>query len=270
MILEEVFSDPVKDILVSKLQSEYPTYIKKISKAQTLEIANPLLIGLLGAPGAACADVLSVSNTTSFTSADSGLMIFVKKGLNFVPFTQPAPYDVATVTGSNQGVPWGGPGQIAVDTFEFDPTLGVLEAGECYLEDCLSSKAVAMVRVANPVSGDVHNIAFSHLQAWYEPDQVAVREKQFAIAKDLFTSSLTPAQLTSQPSFYTGDSTCPARTKSPRRPARSGASSSTRRIAAAATSSPAARGRARSAPRTPVAACSRTAGGSRRHRTTVG
>ena len=209
VILEEVFSDPVKDILVSKLQSEYPTYIKKISKAQTLEIANPLLIGLLGAPGAACADVLSLSNTTSFTSADSGLMIFVKKGLNFVPFTQPAPYDVATVTGSNQGVPWGGPGQIAVDTFEFDPTLGVLEAGECYLEDCLSSKAVAMVRVANPVSGDVHNIAFSHLQAWYEPDQVAVREKQFAIAKDLFTSSLTPAQLTSQPSFYTGDLNVP-------------------------------------------------------------
>jgi hypothetical protein len=47
-----------------------------------------------------------------------------------------------------------------------------------------------MVRVANPVSGDVHNIAFSHLQTWYEPQQVAVREKQFAIAKDLFTSSL--------------------------------------------------------------------------------
>ena len=209
VILEEVFSDPVKDILVSKLQSEYPTYIKKISKAQTLEIANPLLIGLLGAPGAACADVLSLSNTTSFTSADSGLMIFVKKGLNFVPFTQPAPYDVATVIGSNQGAPWGGPGQIAVDTFEFDPTLGVLEAGECYLDDCLSSKAVAMVRVANPVSGDVHNIAFSHLQAWYEPEQVAVREKQFAIAKDLFTSSLTPGQLTSQPSFYTGDLNVP-------------------------------------------------------------
>ena len=106
-------------------------------------------------------------------------------------------------------MPWGGPGQIAVDTFEFDPTLGVLEAGECYLEDCLSSKAVAMVRVANPVSGDVHNIAFSHLQAWYEPDQVAVREKQFAIAKDLFTSSLTPAELTSQPSLYPGDLNVP-------------------------------------------------------------
>ena len=29
VILEEVFSDPVKDILVSKLQSEYPTYIKR-------------------------------------------------------------------------------------------------------------------------------------------------------------------------------------------------------------------------------------------------
>lgn len=216
VILSEVFSDPVKAMLVNQLQAHgYPNYIAKIYKQRTVEIANPLLMGLLGPVSLPCQDALGLSPTTTFEAADSGLMIFLKQGLRFTPFTvsPQAPYDVTLVTGWNEGSPWGSAGQIAVQTFNFSWDLGVLEPGECYLDDCLATKAVAMVRVLNPSTGTVSNIAFSHFQAWNGPPQVQAREVQFQLAKELILKSLAPAQLTGQPVYFTGDINVPGENK---------------------------------------------------------
>lgn len=216
VVLNEVFSDPVRAILVNQLKANgYPNYIAKIYKQRTVEIANILLMGLLGPVSLPCQDFFGLSPTTTFEAADSGLMIFIKQGLRFTPFTASpqAPYDVTLVEGRNEGNPWGGAGQIAVQTFNFSWDLGLLEPGECYFDDCLATKAVAMVRILNSSTGTVSNIAFSHAQAWNDPAQVQTREAQFKIVKDLMLSSLTPTQLAVQPVYLTGDLNVPGENK---------------------------------------------------------
>lgn len=215
VVLNEVFSPDVQKALVSKLSATYPSYISSIHKTRKVTIANALLSIILGPVSVPCQDFLSLSQTTDIEATDSGLMIFVKKGLQFAPFSPDGnpPYDVTTVKGSNMGAPWGAKGQIAVDTFEFSPDLGILEEGECYLDDCFATKAAAMVRVLNPVTNMVSNIAFSHTQAWNDPPQVATREEQFKIMSRLITASLTKNELTRQPVYVTGDLNVPGQNK---------------------------------------------------------
>ncbi len=219
VVLNEVFSNPVKDTLVSLLAPHYPNYISKLSKQLELEISNVLLSTILGPVSWPCQEWLSASQTTTLTSADSGLMVFVKEGFSFAPFssgTNP-PYDVATVIGKNNGLYWGDQGEVAVDSYDFSLDLGLLEPGECYGDDCLSSKAAVMVRVAHS-SGDVYNIAFSHTQAWNNPEQVATREKQFKVMKNVILDSLTPKELASQPVYVTGDLNVPGENKADSKP----------------------------------------------------
>jgi hypothetical protein len=218
VVLSEVFSDHAKSTLVALLKIAYPNYVSKISKQLTLEVSNGLLSTVLGPGSAACQEALGLSLTTTFTAADSGLMVFVKNGLEFVPFsagTAP-PYDVVTVQGRNNGAIWGLPGQIAVDTYYAVPDLGVLplNTGECRREDCLSSKAAAMLRVRNATNGSLFNLAFSHMQAWNSTADTTVRAKQFEIMRSLIKSSLTPSEMSSQPVYVTGDLNIPGQNKS--------------------------------------------------------
>ena len=220
VVLNEVFSPEVQKILVNKLSGAYPSYISSIHETRKVTIANALLSIILGPVSVPCQDFLSLSQTTDIEATDSGLMIFVKKGLNFAQFNPAAnpPYDVTTVKGANMGLPWGSKGQIAVDTYEFSPDLGVLEQGECYLDDCFATKAAAMVRVFNPVTNMVSNVAFSHTQAWNDPPQVKTREEQFKIMARLITSSLTPGEITRQPIYLTGDLNVPGQNKANGKP----------------------------------------------------
>jgi hypothetical protein len=207
VVLNEVFSDNVKETLVDELSAAYPTFISKIAKPLEAEVPNALLT--LIAPGSIpCQDP---GPTTTITAADSGLMIFVKNGLELVPFstgTSP-PYEVAEVEGRQNGSFWGAPGQIAVDTYHTGhvspiPGLGG-GSGECSREDCFASKAIAMVRVRNPGNGDVFNIGFTHTQAQEAFEQVAVRERQLEDIKNLITASLKPIERSSEPVYVAGD-----------------------------------------------------------------
>lgn len=209
VVLNEVFSDEVKGVLVNELalKGDYPNYISKISKPITREVPNALLVGLLGPLGLACLDYFNgiPNGTTTVTGGDSGLMVFLKKGLEFTPFSAAAqpPYNVDTVEGVNNQGPWKGPGKVAVDSYGAD----------CSRDDCLASKAAAMVRVRSPFTNQNYNLAFTHMQAWNEPAQVQAREEQFKVMRKLITNSLTPDQISKEPVYLTGDLNVPGQNK---------------------------------------------------------
>ena len=101
VVLNEVFSDDVKQTLVKMLGKTYPNHISKVYTQREIEINNALLTVVLGPISLPCQNFLGLSPTTSFSAADSGLMIFLKKGLRFVPFPSQVhpPYDVTMVQG---------------------------------------------------------------------------------------------------------------------------------------------------------------------------
>jgi hypothetical protein len=79
--------------------------------------------------------------------------------------------------------------------------------------DCLSDKGAGLVRVRNPFTNRIYNVAFSHMQAAYTDkdtladaqQHVTTRQAQFELVKEMIVGTLTPAQLTSEEIFYIGD-----------------------------------------------------------------
>ena len=83
----------------------------------------------------------------------------------------------------------------------------------CEGMDCLSDKGAGLVRIRNPMTDRIYNVAFSHMQAADTSEDsladaqqhVATRQAQFELVKEMIVGTLTPAQLTSEEIFYIGD-----------------------------------------------------------------
>jgi endonuclease/exonuclease/phosphatase family metal-dependent hydrolase len=207
VVLNEVFSNDAKDMLVNELKlNGYPYYIKRIEadveKTMTLGELTELIAG--GDLSSLDLDLpIDFLETLAVYPADSGLMIFSK--YPFVPFspgTQPF-YDVNKVEGKNGPfTPWGAPNQISTRHF-----------ADCEGDDCFASKGAAMVRIQGPAG--VFNVAFTHMQADYPPNNIhiATRERQFAAIKELIVKSLTPQELQTQPVYLLGDLNVPGQNK---------------------------------------------------------
>ncbi len=83
----------------------------------------------------------------------------------------------------------------------------------CEGTDCLSDKGAGLVRIRNPMTNRIYNVAFSHMQAAYTDtdtladaqQHVATRQAQFELVKEMIVGTLTPAQLMSEEIFYMGD-----------------------------------------------------------------
>lgn len=79
--------------------------------------------------------------------------------------------------------------------------------------DCVSDKGAGLVRIRNPITNRIYNVAFSHMQAAYTDkdtladaqQHVTTRQAQFELVKEMIVGTLTPAQLTSEEIFYMGD-----------------------------------------------------------------
>jgi hypothetical protein len=198
VVLNEVFSDEARGVLVSKLAATFPNYIAKI-KARTkvsedLSPFIPLVESLLAAANPAQIPVLALC-THLVDTADSGLMVFSRYPFTpFSPGTTPPYEKIQESTGRNAGSTWGASGQLAFRPYE-----------TCVEMDCLASKGVGMVRVINPRTQRISNIAFSHTQAWEGTKQRDVRSQQFKDIRSLITQSLTSSQLASESVYLAGD-----------------------------------------------------------------
>ncbi len=162
VVLNEVFDEDARDVLVKELKDEYPAYVEKLDY---------------------------VSGLPDLVLEDSGLMMFSRfpfKPLpndDFMGGENPWDYLFGNVTASNYGADWE---QVA--TVVYDPET------DCCSYDCNSAKGAAMVRVENPVTGRLLNIAFTHTQASYGDGdcrcEVDARVRQLGAVEDMILGTL--------------------------------------------------------------------------------
>jgi hypothetical protein len=150
VVLNEVWDERARDRLVLRLSSVFPSHVSKIDPGAALPL--PEVLEELGLPEAAIPDI---------TGEDSGLMLFAKRDVEFLPFDAP---QTVMPPGAIQGnIP-----HVRAET------LGVM----AFTEDALAAKSVAAVHVRQQVGGqDVRAyIVFTHMQA--DDDFANVRARQ--------------------------------------------------------------------------------------------
>lgn len=139
IVLNEVWDERARDRLVSRLSPAFPSHVAKIDPGAALPLSE--VLQELGIPEASVPDI---------TGEDSGLMLFAKRNVEFLPF---ASQQTVMPPDAIQGnVP-----HVRAET------LGV----QAVTEDALASKSVAAVHVRQKIGGqDVRAyIVFTHMQA---------------------------------------------------------------------------------------------------------
>lgn len=131
-------------------------------------------------------------------SQDSGLMLFSKFGFQQLPDdTYQAESD--DVEARNNGADWKD-----VAFIEYDDDF----------PDNWAAKGAAFVRIRNPASGRIYNVAFTHLQASYPEDEadhgdwnspLAARNWQLKDVQKVIEGSLLPGMLGREDTFLLGD-----------------------------------------------------------------
>ena len=176
VVLEEVFSDDAREILVDRLKTRFPSYIEKVSGEAQVEIFG-------------------------VATPDSGLMLFSR-----YPFlnlsAQASPPRELGVVGSNQGSLWGWlplhTASVRFDCAYLDADiLGLID--KLPTSDCLASKGAALVRIDAPYF-DV-SVVMTHMQASYSLSdgvEKGIRDGQLKDVRRLIEQSLTSQQLRSQ------------------------------------------------------------------------
>jgi endonuclease/exonuclease/phosphatase family metal-dependent hydrolase len=170
IVLNEVFDEDSKDGFVSRLAGIFPHYVRKIDKPTDME--------------------------------DSGLMLFSR--FPFEPLPNPdwmLSFDPLVATPfieaySNGQIAWANVAAIVYPT------------ETCYDYDCDSAKGVGLVRVRNPETNHIMNVAFSHTQASYGGGdcrtEVDGRAMQFDLAQQLLEVVLGN-RVATEPVFMLGD-----------------------------------------------------------------
>lgn len=176
VVLEEVFSDDAREVLVGRLESRYPSFIGRVEGEAQVEIFG-------------------------VASPDSGLMLFSRYPFKFLSPKASPPREL-TVVGKNLGSSWGWhplhAASVRFDCAYLDADiLGLVD--QLPSDDCLASKGAALVRIDGPDS-DV-TVVMTHLQASYSLSDGAereVRDNQLADIRQMIEDSLTTSQLRSQ------------------------------------------------------------------------
>lgn len=227
VVLNGVFADSAKDILVNELKTVYPYYVKRIrgpvvNKGPDLYWVLATICAILSYTTGTCPSWLFVFDPAL---NDSGLMLFSR--YPFAKFdiqsthseffnkdTFSAPVDVSsqpTYEGKLNGADLTQP---YVSVFIFDdanttlpqsqgPMLGYAFS-EGYF-DSLQSKAAGMVRIKK--NGKIHNVAFSNLQSGSIefPANPINRERQLSDIREFILKNLTASQLKTQPLYLLGN-----------------------------------------------------------------
>lgn len=183
VVLNEVFSDEIRSILVDRLETEYPNYVSSLkSDALVEEYLGPL-------PNI---DKLLPDGVSIYAAPPigSGLMLFSR-----VPFLKlEAGYDetCGDVDCKARGINDGN--ELA------DNHVGFMRFEECSGMDCMASKGVGIVKLDTPIPS---HVVFTHLQADGGEDDV--RQSQLATIADLMFTSAGQFGIEELPLFLAGD-----------------------------------------------------------------
>jgi endonuclease/exonuclease/phosphatase family metal-dependent hydrolase len=130
---------------------------------------------------------------------DSGLMLFSK--FPFEPLPNPVHrHDPGHLRATNAGAAWG--------------DVAFIEYHSCVFPDNWAAKGAAFVRIKNPNTDHIYNVAFTHTQASYqesEHDQadwlkpIWARTDQLEVLQGVITESLLAGQFQREDTFVLGD-----------------------------------------------------------------
>jgi endonuclease/exonuclease/phosphatase family metal-dependent hydrolase len=167
LILNEIWDEDAKDILVTRLKAKFPVYVKKLDAplvSLRAEVVGPLP---------------TLSTGVKLNGEDSGLMLFARTGFSALPLPSNK-HRWGGVKGTRQG----STSRIAFKLFE-----------DYASDDQYAAKGVGFVRLRHNASGVVYNVAFTHLQADY-PDKNEffrnTRKKQFEDIRQVIEETLAP------------------------------------------------------------------------------
>lgn len=176
VVLNEVFDEFIAHQIKQKLAPKYSSWVQTI-------------------------DCNAVSEKF-FTEGDSGLMVFSKHPfVEFSPDASPFWQNLEHLNAMSGGTNW----------WDSQYKVPIVMYTDCSGDDCLASKAVAMVRMQHTETNLPFSVAFTHTQASYhktgsdDVESEAARRRQMLYIRWLITSSLTAQQTEGEPVFVLGD-----------------------------------------------------------------
>ncbi len=166
IVLNEVWDQDAKKILVRRLRSQYPVYVRELD-ASLVQLRAELIDGI------------PLINGVKFNGEDSGLMLFAKRGFQVAPLP-------------DQSFKWGNTAGRQLKSTSPQVAFTLFEA--CGSTDCMAAKGAAMIRLRHR-SERVYNIVFTHMQADYPDDNEFfpyIRSKQMRAIRKMVETTLAP------------------------------------------------------------------------------
>jgi hypothetical protein len=179
--INEAWDEDAKQILVDKLKSQYPNYVRKID-ADLIQLRGATLQAILNGMNPAAAVAIYGLPIEKINGEDSGLMLFANAKFKFLPLPE-------------KSFKWGDDKDEALEAETDEVGFTLFEP--CAGVDCLSGKGAAIVRLRHLPSQHNYTVVFSHMQADYfdkTPPEInaAAREGQFAQVEKLIETTLSP------------------------------------------------------------------------------
>ncbi len=183
VVLNEVFSDKIREILVDRLQADYPHFVSKLkSDAVVEEYLGPF-------PNI---DKLLPDGVSAYAAPPigSGLMLFSR-----VPFLE-LDAGIDQTCGASDCLAEGvNDGQQLSDS-----EVAFMRFDDCSGIDCMASKGVGIVKLDTPVPS---HVVFTHMQA--DDENADVREGQLSTISSLMMDAAGQFGVEDLPLFLSGD-----------------------------------------------------------------
>ena len=178
--INEAWDEDAKSILVRRLRSAYPNFVRKID-ADLIQTRGPDLQAILSAqPIEVLNGLFGGVSIEKINGEDSGLMLFANRKFAFLPLP-------------DSSFKWGTAPDQALEASTPEVAFTLFKA--CASPDCFSAKGAGLVRLQHLSTGRIYNVVFTHMQADY-PDKnefhTEKRAKQFTQVRKLIETALAP------------------------------------------------------------------------------
>jgi len=182
IVLNEVWDEDAKSILVRRLRKAYPNFVRKID-ADLITVRGQSLEDILtGQPQAVVDAIFGGAPIGKINGEDSGLMLFANAKFRFAPLP-------------HGDFKWGGGSTESLEATTPEVAFTLFE--DCGSADCFSAKGAALVRLDYLPTGRVFNVVLTHMQADYPEDDeffAGERKAQFAQIEKMLRTSLDPLE----------------------------------------------------------------------------
>ncbi len=180
IVINEAWDEDAKSILVRRLRSAYPHFVRKLD-ADLIQMRGPDLRAILsGQPSEVLNGLFGNLSIDKINGEDSGLMFFANRKFDFLPLPDPS-------------FKWGTAPDQALEASTPEVAFTLFEA--CASPDCFSAKGAGLVRLRHLATGRIYTVVFTHMQADY-PDEnelhTTKRAQQFTQVRKLIETTLAP------------------------------------------------------------------------------